>query len=75
MTKPSHKHTGHVQAQKPESAEKPSSAVEPSPVAPTPPTNEKARGGLWLALMIWAFAFGLFFVWLLLDLLFSFFRR
>jgi hypothetical protein len=66
---------GHVQAQKPEAAEKPVPAAESAPPQPTPAAKDQARGGLWLALMIWAFAFSLFFVWLLLDLLFSFFRH
>ena len=73
MAKPSHRHSTHVQPEKPDAAEKP---VAAKPTEATPPiTNDPAQGRLWFALVIWTFAFGLFFVWLLVDLIFSFFRH
>jgi hypothetical protein len=73
MAKPSHRHTPHVQPEKPDAAEKPAAAAPAE--APPSITNDPAHGRLWFALVIWCFAFGLFFVWLLIDLVFSLFRR
>jgi hypothetical protein len=37
--------------------------------------SEDARGRLWLALVIWAFVFGFLFIYVLIDLVISFFFR
>jgi hypothetical protein len=74
MTKPSQRHASHVQPEKPEAVDK----SLPTPAAPTEPVpsiqTEKARGRLWLALVVWTFVFGFLFVYLLIDLVFSLFR-
>jgi hypothetical protein len=76
MTKPSQRHSSHVQAEKAPAAEKGLPADPKTPAEPTPSIqSDKARGGLWLALVIWAFVFGFLFVYLLYDLVFSFFFR
>lgn len=75
MTKPSQRHASHVQPEKPPAADK----TVPTTDAPTEPLpsiqTDKARGRLWLALVIWTFVFGFLFVYLLIDLVLSLFRR
>lgn len=74
MTKPSQRHSSHVQPEKAPVAE--NALPLAAPTEPPPSIqSDKARGGLWLALVIWTFVFGFLFVYLLLDLVFSFFRR
>jgi len=76
MTKPSQRHSSHVQAEKAPAVEKALPADANAPAEPTPSIQSaKARGGLWLALVIWAFVFGFLSVYLLYDLIFSFFFR
>ena len=73
MTKPSQRHSSHVQQDKPDTAEK----SLPTTAAPDPPPSiqaEKARGRLWLALVVWTFVFGFLFVYLLIDLVLSLFK-
>jgi hypothetical protein len=76
MTKPSQRHSSHVQPDKAEAADKMLPDVTPAPPGATPIVrSENARGRLWLALHIWTFVFGFLFVYLLIDLVVSFFRR
>ena len=76
MAKPSQRQSTHVQPGKDNPVDNP-----PVVAAPLPPDevqvvkSENARGRLWVALLIWAFVFGILFMWLLIDLVFSFFVR
>jgi hypothetical protein len=76
MAKPSQRHSSHVQAEGVEAHENvlPDVAAAPPESKPLMQSSQ-ARGGLWLALVLWTFVFGFLFVYLLLDLVFSFFRR
>jgi len=75
MTKPSQRHAGHVQAAKPEAENKAPSSTN-SPGEPVPSIqSERARSRLWIALVVWTFVFGFLFVYLLIDLVLSLFRR
>jgi hypothetical protein len=74
MTKPSQRHSSHVQPDKPETADK----TLPTAAAPDPVPSiqtEKTRGRLWLALVVWTFVFGFLFVYLLIDLVLSLFKH
>ena len=71
MAKSSHRPNTHVQPEKPgvpESAPRAEPKEDSEPVV----SSENARGGLWIALLIWAFVFGFLFIWLLIDLVISF---
>jgi hypothetical protein len=75
MTKPSQRHASHVQAEKKDAVEQP---VPPSPApAGTTPSTQSYQGpsGGWFALVIWTFVFGFLFVYLLIDLVVSLFRK
>jgi hypothetical protein len=75
MTKPSQRHGSHVQPERKDAVDKPAPTLA-APGETTPPVqNDKARGGLWFALVIWTFVFGFLFVYLLIDLIISLFRK
>jgi hypothetical protein len=74
MAKPYQRQNSHLQPEK---------TGMPAGDLPNPPTadadkvvhGEHTRGGLWIALIIWAFVFGFLFIYLLIDLAISFFLR
>ena len=74
MAKPSQRQSTHVQPGKDNPVENPPVVAGPSGEVPIV-KSENARGRLWVALLIWAFVFGILFIYLLIDLVISFFMR
>jgi hypothetical protein len=76
MAKPSQRQSTHVQPGKDNPVDNPPALAAPeSPEVAPVVRRENARGRLWLALLLWAFVFGLLFIWLLIDLVVSLFLR
>lgn len=76
MAKQSQRQSTHVQPGKDNPVENPPVVAAPEPPEAGPIVrSENARGRLWAVLLIWAFVFGLFFIWMLIDLAVSIFLR
>ena len=76
MAKSSQRQSIHVQPGKDNPVENPPVVAGPLPSGEVPVVkSENARGRLWVALLIWAFVFGILFIYLLIDLVISFFMR
>ena len=70
MTKPSQRHSTHVQSTKPgEPVTSESSEPQASGV------RDKGERRMWIALLLWTLVFVLLFMWLLVNLIIGLFRR
>jgi hypothetical protein len=69
MTKPSQRHSTHVQSTKP--------GEPPPPAPPEKPAagREKGQRGMWVALILWTVVFVVLFLILFVNLAFTLFRK